>query len=104
MSGLMKCPDCGLTTVIAEMRSTASVPVALIDRGAVGVYIQFDSTEWEVEDVYCDDCGWNPDHRSYWDYEWMGNYPPESGEQSDAESRSSATPATEQSDDSGSDS
>lgn len=74
--GLMACPQCGYHSVIAEIRSTESVRVAGIDRGAVAIYVHFESTEWEVEDVYCDECDWTGG-REIHDYEWVGNYPPE---------------------------
>lgn len=75
--GLMACPGCGSHNVVAEMSSRASVPVGGIERGAVGIYLNFDATEWEVEDVFCEECDWQAQRGDYSDYEWLADHPPE---------------------------
>lgn len=74
----MACPQCGKPEIVIEMRASMSARVYAIDwrHKAAGAFFPFDSAEWEVDDVYCDDCGWDGS-RDVVDYEWLGDYPPE---------------------------
>lgn len=74
----LPCPDCGKPEVIVEMRATISARVYGIDdrHRSVSAFFPFDNAEWEIDDVYCEDCGWNGT-REIIDYEWLGDYPPD---------------------------